>query len=199
MHDWGDQLAMAGFADPVMDMEHITLSFDTPARLLAGCAGWGRNLHPQRFGGLRAPAWRRRLEAGGWTNGCGGRRCAARIDGSGIIYGHALRPSAQRGAPREGLGRCTARALVAREFRAGAQALRFVTERRDWSCESVKLVSNHAWKARRRGLPRCNDRRCVMRRTGRAWRDGSACCGPGVSGRRPTGERGRCLWKTWTR
>ena len=35
MHDWGDQLLEAGFADPVMDMEHITLSFETPARLLA--------------------------------------------------------------------------------------------------------------------------------------------------------------------
>jgi malonyl-CoA O-methyltransferase len=101
MHDWGDQLAMAGFADPVMDMEHITLSFDTPARLLAELRGLGRNLHPQRFGGLRAPrgggAWRR---AGPTAAGDAGAPLELTFE---IIYGHALRPSAQRGAPREGL------------------------------------------------------------------------------------------------
>ena len=102
MHDWGDQLAMAGFADPVMDMERITLTFDTPARLLAELRGLGRNLHPQRFAGLRTPAWRRRLEA------ALGERLRAGGDGPlalsfEIVYGHALKPSAQRRAPREGL------------------------------------------------------------------------------------------------
>jgi len=35
MHDIGDMLVAAGFADPVMDMEHVTLTFESPAALLA--------------------------------------------------------------------------------------------------------------------------------------------------------------------
>ena len=63
MHDWGDQLVAAGFAEPVMDMEHITLTFDSPARLLAELRELGRNQHPDRHPALRTPAWRRQLEA----------------------------------------------------------------------------------------------------------------------------------------
>ncbi len=91
LHDWGDQLAAAGFAEPVMDMEHITLTFASPARLLQELRELGRNLHPGRFGGLRTPAWRQRLEAA----------LAAQLrtpapDGPlaltfEIIYGHALK------------------------------------------------------------------------------------------------------------
>ena len=28
MHDWGDALTAAGFADPVMDVEHLTLTYE---------------------------------------------------------------------------------------------------------------------------------------------------------------------------
>ena len=35
MHDIGDMLVAAGFADPVMDMEHVTLTFESPAALLS--------------------------------------------------------------------------------------------------------------------------------------------------------------------
>jgi len=102
MHDWGDQLAVAGFADPVMDQERITLTFDSPARLLAELRELGRNLHPGRFAGLRTPAWRQRLHA------ALDERLRARADAPlalsfELIYGHALKPSAQRKAPREGL------------------------------------------------------------------------------------------------
>ena len=34
MHDIGDMLVHAGFADPVMDMEQVTLTFDTPKSLV---------------------------------------------------------------------------------------------------------------------------------------------------------------------
>ena len=34
MHDIGDMLVQAGFADPVMDMEYVTLTFDSPRALL---------------------------------------------------------------------------------------------------------------------------------------------------------------------
>ena len=61
MHDWGDMLAGAGFAEPVMDMERITLSFDTPERLLQELRGLGRNLSAARFPGLRGRAWHAKL------------------------------------------------------------------------------------------------------------------------------------------
>ncbi len=61
MHDWGDMLIQTGFAEPVMDMETITLSFPSPERLLQELRELGRNLHPQRFGGLRGRAWRTQL------------------------------------------------------------------------------------------------------------------------------------------
>jgi malonyl-CoA O-methyltransferase len=35
MHDIGDMLVNAGFADPVMDMEYVTLTYETPRALLA--------------------------------------------------------------------------------------------------------------------------------------------------------------------
>lgn len=38
MHDLGDDLVQAGFADPVMDMERLTLTWDSPQALLANCA-----------------------------------------------------------------------------------------------------------------------------------------------------------------
>jgi len=93
MHDWGDMLVQAGFAEPVMDMERITLSFSTPAALLAELRGLGRNLHPQRFAALRGRAWRAALHHGIATG-------LAESDPSGrfpltfeIIYGHAFKPA----------------------------------------------------------------------------------------------------------
>ena len=92
MHDWGDQLLAAGFADPVMDMETIRLSFETPARLLAELRGLGRNLHVARFAALRTPAWRRRLEEAL-------ERELRPADGGPLVlsfevlYGHAVKPA----------------------------------------------------------------------------------------------------------
>ena len=91
MHDWGDMLVEAGFAEPVMDMERITLTYANPDTLLAELRGLGRNLHVQRFQGLRSRLWRERLfeallalarpEEGG------------RLSlGFEIVYGHALKP-----------------------------------------------------------------------------------------------------------
>ncbi len=61
LHDWGDMLVSAGFAEPVMDMECITLTFETPERLLQELRGLGRNLHPERFAALRGRRWHRQL------------------------------------------------------------------------------------------------------------------------------------------
>ena len=63
MHDLGDMLVRAGFADPVMDQEVLKLSWvDAPA-LLAELKTWGGNAAPGRTVGLRTPRWKDRLEA----------------------------------------------------------------------------------------------------------------------------------------
>ncbi|PUE08100.1 biotin synthase [Limnohabitans sp. T6-20] len=91
MHDWGDMLMEAGFAEPVMDMERITLTYETPERMLAELRELGRNLHVQRFAGWRGRRWRAQLlellmtlarpEEGG--------RLSLSFE---IVYGHALKP-----------------------------------------------------------------------------------------------------------
>lgn len=91
MHDWGDMLVHGGFAEPVMDMERITLTFDTPQRLLAELRELGSNLHPARFAALRGRRWRATLEQelGRGLRGADGR-LALTFE---IIYGHALKPA----------------------------------------------------------------------------------------------------------
>jgi acetylornithine/succinyldiaminopimelate/putrescine aminotransferase len=63
MHDWGDMLVQAGFAEPVMDMERITLTYADADNLLAECRLLGRNLHRERFAGLRGKRWLAQLKA----------------------------------------------------------------------------------------------------------------------------------------
>ncbi|HSW15972.1 MAG TPA: biotin synthase [Ramlibacter sp.] len=97
MHDWGDMLVQGGFAEPVMDMERITLTWATPAQLLAELRELGANLHPARFPALRGRAWRRRLEDELASSLAGpDGRLALTFE---VIYGHALKP-----APRVRLG-----------------------------------------------------------------------------------------------
>ncbi len=62
MHDLGDMLVQAGFADPVMDQETLTLQWDNPTALLEELRSLGGNTAPDRMAGLRTPRWRRRLE-----------------------------------------------------------------------------------------------------------------------------------------
>ncbi len=62
MHDLGDMLVQAGFADPVMDQETLTLQWDSPAALLEELRSLGGNTAPDRAAGLRTPRWQRRLE-----------------------------------------------------------------------------------------------------------------------------------------
>lgn len=98
MHDWGDMLVQSGFAEPVIDMEHITLSFATPERLLTELRELGRNLHPGRFAALRGRQWHGQLLQA--------LASLAQKDGDGrlqltfeVIYGHAFKP-----VPRPALG-----------------------------------------------------------------------------------------------
>jgi malonyl-CoA O-methyltransferase len=62
MHDFGDMLVHAGFADPVMDQETLTLRWSSPRALLAELRALGGNTAPDRASGLRTPRWRARLE-----------------------------------------------------------------------------------------------------------------------------------------
>lgn len=103
MHDWGDMLAAAGFAEPVMDMERITLTFETPQRLLEELRGLGRNLHPQRFAGLRGRQWRGQLH-----EALAGAPLQLTFE---VIYGHAFKPK-----PRPDMGTETVFSLA--EMRA---------------------------------------------------------------------------------
>lgn len=91
MHDWGDMLVAAGFAEPVMDMERIELTFETPERLLQELRELGRNLHPARFPGLRGRAWHGRLLRA--LRGLADPAQDGRLKlGFEIVYGHAFRP-----------------------------------------------------------------------------------------------------------
>jgi malonyl-CoA O-methyltransferase len=84
MHDWGDMLVAAGFAEPVMDMERITLTFETPQRLLQELRGLGRNLHARRFPALRGRQWHERLQQA---------LVSAPLQLTfEVIYGHAFKP-----------------------------------------------------------------------------------------------------------
>jgi malonyl-CoA O-methyltransferase len=89
MHDVGDLLVRCGFADPVMDMERLTLTYRDLAALLAELhAAGGRTALTGRSQGLRGRAWRAHLEE---------RYAAFQVEGRvpatfEIVYGHAWKP-----------------------------------------------------------------------------------------------------------
>ncbi len=90
MHDLGDMLLHAGFADPVMDQEQITLTWPTAEAALTELRALGGNVALGRSHGLRTPRWRGRL----------GDQLQARCAHNGrvaldfeIVYGHAFRPA----------------------------------------------------------------------------------------------------------
>ena len=89
MHDLGDMLVEAGFADPVMDQETLRLTFSTPQAAIAELRTLGMNTDAARFAGLRTPRWRERLLAAlGATVDRDGRVVLA----FEIVYGHAFKP-----------------------------------------------------------------------------------------------------------
>lgn len=103
MHDWGDMLVGAGFAEPVMDMERIVLTYASPATALAELRTLGRNLHPQRFGALRGRTWHAALgkALSAMAQSAALEDHPNEVDASGnriaftfeIIYGHAFKPA----------------------------------------------------------------------------------------------------------
>ncbi len=104
MHDLGDMLVRAGFADPVMDQETLALRWPDVRALFAELRALGGNTAPDREAGLRTPRWRaslvRELEA------------LAAADGSiglsfEVAYGHAF-----KAAPRPRAGGATTVSLA---------------------------------------------------------------------------------------
>ncbi|OBS30052.1 BioC: malonyl-acyl carrier protein O-methyltransferase BioC [Tepidimonas fonticaldi] len=91
MHDWGDQLVELGFAEPVMDMERLTLTYPSAERLLADLRETGRNWHVGRFAALRGRGWRERWLCAveqGLPRSPDGQLCLT-VE---VVYGHAFRP-----------------------------------------------------------------------------------------------------------
>jgi len=102
MHDFGDQLVAAGFTTPVMDMEKITVTYDTVAALLADVRAFGGNpLATRRRGLVGRAAWQRMLDA---------LEAGRRSDGKlgltfEVIYGHAFLPAPRTTAAGESIVR----------------------------------------------------------------------------------------------
>jgi len=102
MHDFGDQLVEAGFTTPVMDMEKITVTYDSAGALLADVRAFGGNpLATRRRGLVGRAAWQRMqdaLEAGRRSDGKLGLTFE-------VIYGHAFRPAPKTTAAGEAIVR----------------------------------------------------------------------------------------------
>ncbi len=98
MHDLGDMLLEAGFADPVMDQETVVLTWPDAAAAVAELRTLGGNAALGRHAGLRTPRWRQQLfDALSGLPGPGAPgRVALPFE---IVYGHAF-----KAAPRVALG-----------------------------------------------------------------------------------------------
>jgi malonyl-CoA O-methyltransferase len=88
MHDLGDMLVEAGFADPVMDQETLNLSWSSPQTALAELRTLGANVHGLRHAGCRTPRWRAQLESA--LLGCAGADGRIKLEFE-VVYGHAYR------------------------------------------------------------------------------------------------------------
>lgn len=113
MHDLGDAMVQAGFADPVMDMERIKLTWADAAAALTELRGLGSNASAQRHAALRTPRWRARLLEAmqAELSGADGRVGLS----FEIVYGHAFKPPP--------------RLRVAAETRVSLDALRTMARR----------------------------------------------------------------------
>jgi malonyl-CoA O-methyltransferase len=90
MHDLGDMLVAAGFGDPVMDMEMITLTYASSRAFLADQRHLG--VRDTLLGQQGWRDWRRLLQA--WPRDAAGRLPAS----FEIVYGHAWKPEPRQTA-----------------------------------------------------------------------------------------------------
>ena len=93
MHDLGDALVHAGFADPVMDMEVITMEYDTVEAVARDLKAIGaRNALPDRPRGLSGRNLWRKVGAAYEPH----RRAGALPATYEVVYGHAWKEAPKR-------------------------------------------------------------------------------------------------------
>jgi malonyl-CoA O-methyltransferase len=99
MHDVGDALVRARLADPVMDVEHLTFTYDDFPKLQGDLrqAGWGNALIARRHG----LTGRHRFAAmqQHYRNQFSGAPLSMTLE---LIYGHAWAPDPPRSITRDG-------------------------------------------------------------------------------------------------
>jgi malonyl-CoA O-methyltransferase len=93
MHDLGDMLVHAGFADPVMDQETLTIHWDSAEALCADLRRLGGNVSPLRFAGLRTHRWMEAMS--GDLERLRNARGKLSLDFE-IVYGHAFKATLSR-------------------------------------------------------------------------------------------------------
>ena len=99
MHDLGDMLMRAGFADPVLDVERLTLTYDEVMDVLRDLKRLGaHNAAVQRARGLTGKRQFARFRAAYETMRVGGRIPATYE----TVYGHAWAPEGRAGRRSRG-------------------------------------------------------------------------------------------------
>ena len=98
MHDIGDWLVGAGFADPVMDMERLTVAYDGAEALLSDLRESGQTAAPRA-----EPRTARGLSGKGFLASLGERLDVRRREGKlhvsfEVLYGHAWKAAPKRTA-----------------------------------------------------------------------------------------------------
>lgn len=95
MHDLGDMLVACGFADPVMDMEMITLTYDSFDALVGDlrAAGATNAMRVRRHGLAGGGVWRRAREA--YEAQRVGGKLPATFE---VVYGHAWKAQPKKTA-----------------------------------------------------------------------------------------------------
>ena len=102
MHDYGDMLIDAGFSTPVMDMEKITLTYQTPQRLLADVRALGGNPLQTRQRGLMSKRQYRALLDVLETQRSPEGLLELTYE---VVYGHAFRPVSRKTSTGEAIVR----------------------------------------------------------------------------------------------
>lgn len=116
MHDVGDLVLKAGFADPVMDQERIRLTWASAEALLADLRALGGNVAPMRFTGLRGRDWRRRLLVELDTLRDGQGRLAMTVE---LVFGHAFKAAPRLAVAAETVVSVDAMRASLRQGRSG--------------------------------------------------------------------------------
>ncbi len=100
MHDFGDMLVEAGFSTPVMDMETLTVTYESVEKLLDEVRAWGGNpLSTRRRGLIGRQAWSKMLTVLESKRQHDGRLPLTYE----IIYGHAFLPAPRTNASGESI------------------------------------------------------------------------------------------------